>query len=69
MSAGDKCSFPNRDYLMQPMHMQFSQKQKTFSRFFKGFSKSRLNFEDFQKNIDKCSLTHQDNLMEPIHMQ
>ena len=69
MSAVDKCSFPNRDNLMPPIQMQLSQKLKTFSRFSIAFSKSRLNFEDFQKNVDKCSLPHRDNLMEPIHMQ
>ena len=30
MSAVDKCSLPNRDNLMQPIHMQLSQKLKTF---------------------------------------
>ena len=69
MSAVDKCSLPNRDKLMQPIHMQLSQKLKTFSRFFIAFSKSRLNFEYFQKNVDKCSLPHRHNLVEPIHMQ
>ena len=44
MSAVDKCSLPNRDNLMQPIHMQLSQKLKTFSRFFSAFSKSRLIF-------------------------
>ena len=48
MSAVAKCSLPNRDNLMQPIHMQFSQKLKHFSRFFSAFSKSRLNFEYFQ---------------------
>ena len=33
MSAVDKCSLPNRDNLMQPIHMQLSQKLKTFSPF------------------------------------
>ena len=33
MSAVDKCSVPNRDNLMQPIHMQLSQKLKTFSSF------------------------------------
>ena len=69
MSAVDKCSFPNRYNLMQPIHMQLSQKLNTFSRFFIAFSKSRLIFEDFQKNVDKCSLPHRDNLWEPIRMQ
>ena len=50
MIAVDKCSLPNRENLMQPIHMQLSQKLKTFSRFFNVFSKARLNFEYFQTN-------------------
>ena len=56
MSAVDKCSLPNRDNLMQPIHMQLSQKVKTFSEFFSGFSKSRINLEHFQKKDDAHSL-------------
>ena len=56
MSAVDKCSLPNRDNLMEPIHMELSQKLKSFSRFFAAFSKSRLNFEYFQKNNDAHSL-------------
>ena len=56
MSAVDKCSLPNRDNLMQPIHMQISQNIKTFSRFFNVFSKSRLSFEYFQKKDDAHSL-------------
>ena len=56
MSAVDKCSLPNRDNLMQPIHMQLSKKVKTFSRFFNVFSKSRLSFEYFQKKDDAHSL-------------
>ena len=41
---------------MQPIHMQLSQKLKTFSRFFNVFSKSRLSFEYFQKKDDAHSL-------------
>ena len=52
MSAADKCSLPNRDNIMQPIHMQLSQKLKTFCWFFKVFSKSRLNFEHFPKKND-----------------
>ena len=51
MSAIDKCSLPNRDNLMQPIHMQLSQKLKTFSQIFNVFSKSRLSFEYFQKKM------------------
>ena len=56
MSAVDKCSLPHRDDLMQPIHMQLSQKLKTFPWFFSAFSKWRLNFEYFQKKDDAHSL-------------
>ena len=56
MSAVYKCSLPDRDNLMQPIHMQLSQKVKTFSRFFTRFSKSRLNFAYFQIKDDPHSL-------------
>ena len=56
MSAVDKCSLPNTDNLMQPIHMQLSQKLKTFSAFFPAFSKASLNFEHFQKKDDAHSL-------------
>ena len=56
MSAVDKCSFPNRDNLMQPIHMELSHKLKTSSDFFGAFSKSRLNSEHFQKKDDAHSL-------------
>ena len=56
MTAVGKCSLPNRDSLMQPIHMQWSQKLKTFSEFLNVFSKSRLSFEYFQKKDDAHSL-------------
>ena len=56
MSAVDKCSLPNTDNLMQPIHMQLSQKLKTFSEFFNVFSKSRLSFKYFQKKYDTHSI-------------
>ena len=52
MSAVDKCSLRNTDNLMQPIHIHLSQKVKSFSQFFPAFSKSRLNFEHFQKKDD-----------------
>ena len=55
MTAVDKCSLPNRDNLMQPIHMQLSEKLKTFSRFFNVFSKSRLSFEYFQRKDEAQS--------------
>ena len=56
MTAVGKCSLPKRDNLMQPTHMQLSQKLKTVSWFFSEFSKSSLNFEYFQKKDDAHSL-------------
>ena len=56
MSAVDKCSLPNTDNLIQPIHMQLSQKLKILSRFFNVFSKSRLSLEYFQKKDDAHSL-------------
>ena len=50
MTAVDKCSLPNRDNLMQPIHMQLFQKLKTFSSIFiLHFRNLRLNFEHFSK--------------------
>ena len=49
LSAYDKYSLLNRDNLTQPIQMQVSRKEKTFSRLFSSFSKSSLTFEHFQK--------------------
>ena len=56
MSPVDKCSHPNTDNLMQPIHIQLSQKLKSFSEFFPAFSRSRLNFEYFEKKDETHSL-------------
>ena len=40
---------------MQPIRMQLSQKQETFSEFLFGFLKSSLNFGHFQKKNDSHS--------------
>ena len=56
MSVVGKCSLPNRDNSMQPIHMQSSQKLTAISGVFNVFSKSRLNFEYFQKMDDAHSL-------------
>ena len=56
MSAVDKCSLPNTNNLMQPVHIELSQKLKSFSGFYLAISKSRLNFEYFQKKDDSHSL-------------
>ena len=44
LSAHAKYSLLNREDLTQPIQMQLSGKQKTFSQFFAAFLKSRLNF-------------------------
>ena len=49
LSADGKYSLFNRDNLTQPIQMQISQKQKTFSEFLSAFFKSNLNFQHFQK--------------------
>ena len=56
MSAVDKCSLPNRENLMVPIHMELSQKLETFSQFWAAFPKSKLNFEHIQKKDDAHSL-------------
>ena len=48
-TAHDKYSVLNKQYLLHPIHMQLTQKQKTFSQVFSAFLKSRLNFEHIQK--------------------
>ena len=36
---------------MEPVHMQLSQKRKSFSQSFSAFFKSSLNFEHSQKKV------------------
>ena len=55
LSVNGKYSLVNRDNLTQPIQMQLSRKQKTFSEFFCAFLKSSLNFEHFQKKDDSHS--------------
>ena len=54
--AVEKYSLPNREYLTQPIQIEFSQQQKHFSGVFSAFSKYTLNFESFQKKDDPHSL-------------
>ena len=49
LTVDDKYSLFNRDNFRQPIQMQLSQKQKTFSQFLRPFLRARLNFEHFQK--------------------
>ena len=55
MTADDKYSLLNRDNLTQPLRTQLSQNQKHFYQFFLPFSKSKFNFEHFQKKDDPHS--------------
>ena len=56
LSAVDKYSLPNREYLTDPIQMQFSQKQKTFWQIFSAFFKCSLNFDHCQKKDDPHNL-------------
>ena len=52
LTADDKYSLLNRHNLTQQNRTQLCQKQKAFSQFFLTFSKSTLDFEDFEKRDD-----------------
>ena len=49
LTADEKYSLLNRDNLMQPIQMQLSQKQKTFSEFLSAILISRVNFKICKK--------------------
>ena len=51
LPADEKHYLVNRDNLAQPIKMQLSQKQKTFSQFPFAFLKSILNYKHFPKNM------------------
>ena len=55
LTVNDKHYLLNRDNLTQPIQMQLSQKQKTFSEFFFAFLKSILNFKHLPKKDDPRS--------------
>ena len=55
LGADGKYSLLNREDLTQPIEMQLSQTQKTFSQFFCAFLISSLNFEHCQKIDDPHS--------------
>ena len=50
-TAYGKYSVVNTQYLQHRIHMQLSQKRKTFSEFFSGFLKCRSNFEHIKKKM------------------
>ena len=55
LTADDKYSLYNRDYLTQPIRKELSKKQTAFSQLLLAFWKSKLNFEQFQKKDDPHS--------------
>ena len=55
LTARDKYSLRKRDNLTLPIHMQFSEKEKTLSQFFFAFLKSTLNFKHFPEKEDSHS--------------
>ena len=55
LTVDDKHYLLNRDNLTEPIQMQLSQKQKTFSEFFFAFLKSILNFKHLPKKDDPHS--------------
>ena len=55
LTVDDKHYMLNRDNLTQPIQIQLSQKQKTFSQFFLKFLKSILNFKQLGKEDDPHS--------------
>ena len=55
MAADEKYPVLNRDNLTITIQMQLSQKQKTFSRFFSAFLKSKLNFKHFEKKMTRIA--------------
>ena len=55
LTADDKHYLLNRDNLTQPIQMQLSQKQKTFSELFFAFLKFLLNFKHLPKKDEPHS--------------
>ena len=55
LTVNDKHYLLNRDNLTQPIQMQLTEKQKTFSQFSFPFLKSLLSFKYFPKKDDPRS--------------
>ena len=55
LTDDEKDSLLYRENLAQPIQILLSQKPRTFSDFFSGFSKSTLDFAHFQKKDDRHS--------------
>ena len=56
LTVNEKRYLLNRDNLPQPIQMQLSEKEKTFSQFSFAFLKSILNFKHLTKKVDRGSL-------------
>ena len=56
MTVDDKYSLLNSDDITQPIQIQLSKKQRTFSELFYKFLKDGLNFEHFEKHDDNHGL-------------
>ena len=55
LTVNDKHYVLNRDNFTQPIQMELSEKEKTFSQFFFAFLKSILNFKYLAKKDDPHS--------------
>ena len=55
LTVNDKHYLLNRENLTQPVNMQLSQKQKTFSGFFFALLKGILNLKHLPNKDDPCS--------------
>ena len=55
LTVDEKHYLLNRDNLTQPIQIQLSQKQKTFSEFYFAFLKPILNLKHFPKKDDPHS--------------
>ena len=55
LTVDEKHYLVNRDNLTQPIQIQLTQKQKTFSEFFLTFLRPILNFKHFRKKDDRHS--------------
>ena len=54
-SSDDKHSLLTRGNLRESIQIQFSLKERTFTKFFSAISRSSINFEHFQKKDDPHS--------------
>ena len=67
LTVDEKHYLLNRDNLTQPIQIQLSQKQKTFSEFFFVFLKTLLNFKHLLKKDDHHSSCISENTCSQNH--